>query len=638
MIIDELVAVLGYDLRGEANLARYQAGIKRAESSLTAFAAAAARVGAVVGAAVGAGMAYVGKSVIATSAEFESYQATLETLEGSSEKARASLDWITQFAKTTPYDVAQVTEAFVRMRAYGLEPANGSLRAIGDVASAMGKTLMQGVEAIADATTGEFERLKEFGVRASVAGDQVTFSWVENGKTITKTVRKSGDEISNFLVGNFGRFQGAMDKQSKTWRGLVSNLGDTWTQFLLRIGRGGFFDTVKGKLDSFLSYVDRLDQDGTLDRWSKNLSNAFTKAVNVVERGVDRLLKVGGAIASVFDSNSALAGLGAVAGALLIRLFPVASGIIFLALALEDLWTALEGGDSVIGNFIKQHPQLEAALEGVKEFGKALVDFLGPLSGYVGPALASAAAIGLLAPAIRALGTAMLVLTGVKPAWQLIAFLAGLTGVSKGAGSITAMGVAIRGLGVAITGLAAIAGAIAWFGPGVAEKKREVKPGEPGDWIKRLTGTDITEDREERLDRINGEKIKYQGGPSRRGRDRGDVERQSSLDGFVGTTDRSARAAANNADGGGSIAAMLQNMNGNLAKMSADALAAKVDATITDARQDNRQFPVTVNAPTTVNVQQATQAPAAAGAAVGRAVGQAATQQATRIASTPSQL
>jgi hypothetical protein len=82
---------------------------------------------------------------------------------------------------------------------------------------------------------------------------------------------------------------------------------------------------------------------------------------------------------------------------------------------------------------------------------------------------------------------------------------------------------------------------------------------------------------------------------------------------------------------------MLQNMNGNLAKMSTEAA---VNATITDARQDNRQFPVS----TTVNVggvhvQQPAAAPAAVGAAVGNAAASAASAaggQVSRIASEPA--
>ena len=35
----------------------------------------------------------------------------------------------------------------------------------------MGKSLNQMIEAVADATTGEFERLKEFGIKARTHGE-----------------------------------------------------------------------------------------------------------------------------------------------------------------------------------------------------------------------------------------------------------------------------------------------------------------------------------------------------------------------------------------------------------------------------------------------------------------------------------
>ena len=59
----------------------------------------------------------------------------------------------------------------------------------------MGKNLMQFVEAIADAATGEFERLKEFGIKARTQGEQVSFTF----QGVTTTVGKNAAEIENYL-------------------------------------------------------------------------------------------------------------------------------------------------------------------------------------------------------------------------------------------------------------------------------------------------------------------------------------------------------------------------------------------------------------------------------------------------------
>lgn len=85
------------------------------------------------------------------------------------------------------------------------------------------------------------------------------------------------------------------------------------------------------------------------------------------------------------------------------------------------------------------------------------------------------------------------------------------------------------------------------------------------------------------------------------------------------------------------LQAQLEQMNSNLANMTGQAQGA-VNATITDARQDNRQFPVTVNAPVTVNVQEAAKAPAAVGGAVSGAIQSGAAAGASGVNVQPSRM
>ncbi|MBB5277726.1 hypothetical protein HNR26_003807 [Rhizobium rosettiformans] len=364
MIIEKLVAELGWDLTGEADLKRFQKGMSEAEKGITAFAARAATVMAAAAAAVAAGMGALGKSVISTSAEFEGYQATLETIEGSADKARASLDWVAEFAKTTPYEIGDVTQAFVRLKAYGIDPLDGTLKAAGDAGSAMGVGLMSGVEAIADAITGENERLKAFGITASVAGDQVTYSWQENGKQMSKTLKKSSVEIQKFLVDNFGRrFNDAMDKQSRTWDGMTSNLGDSWTDFQRRIGDAGFFDVAKGQLQRLMDFIGRLDANGSLDRWAKAISDSLSTAVTFVGDFAARIGRHIETISSYIDANSeAWNVLKAVMLGIALGISPIVTGFIVAGLVLDDFLTFLRGGKSVIGDAIIWLGELKDAI------------------------------------------------------------------------------------------------------------------------------------------------------------------------------------------------------------------------------------------------------------------------------------
>lgn len=180
------------------------------------------------------GIGYLAKGIISTRVEFENLRASLTTVTGSLENAEAAFARIKQFAATTPFSVQQATEAFVKLKALGLDPSEEALRSYGNTASAMGKSLSQMIEAVADATTGEFERLKEFGIKAKSEGDKVSFTF----QGVTTTIGKNAAEIEEYLrrVGDV-QFAGAMERQAKTIGGALSNMQDGFSQFADALGQ-----------------------------------------------------------------------------------------------------------------------------------------------------------------------------------------------------------------------------------------------------------------------------------------------------------------------------------------------------------------------------------------------------------------
>jgi len=218
-------------------------------------------------------------NLFGTAGKFEQYKVQLEGIEGSAAKAKKAMNWVQDFAEKTPFELDQVMEAFVALKAYGLDPLNGSLLALGDGAAGMSKPLMQAVEALADATTGEFERLKEFGIRASKQGERVTFSYRQNGKEMRREAAMTGGAIEEALTGIFSeRFGGGMVRQSKTLFGILSNIKDLWSKFLVMIADAGIFDKVKGKLDEWRSKLDVMAKNGRLKKWAQSISDMLEKA------------------------------------------------------------------------------------------------------------------------------------------------------------------------------------------------------------------------------------------------------------------------------------------------------------------------------------------------------------------------
>jgi len=80
----------------------------------------------------------INKLMIGTAASFEKYRVQLESLEGSSEKAKIAMDWVSDFARDTPFQIEGVMDAFVKMRAFGLDPMDGSMKAIANQTAQLG--------------------------------------------------------------------------------------------------------------------------------------------------------------------------------------------------------------------------------------------------------------------------------------------------------------------------------------------------------------------------------------------------------------------------------------------------------------------------------------------------------------------
>ena len=181
--------------------------------------------------------AFVGK-LVSVQREFDVLNSSLVTFTGSAQAAGREMAWIKTFAKDTPYGLAQATEAFVKMKALGLDPTQAKLTSFGNTAAGMGKSLMQMIEAVADAATGEFERLKEFGIKASKQGDMVAFTF----QGVTTRVKNSAKDITDYLenIGNTA-FGGAMEQRAKTLDGAIAAMGDSWDELFRTINESAGF-------------------------------------------------------------------------------------------------------------------------------------------------------------------------------------------------------------------------------------------------------------------------------------------------------------------------------------------------------------------------------------------------------------
>lgn len=366
------------------NLSRYQSAISR----LTGFVGNVLQ-GALTGAVALTGA--LGFGVIEVNREFESLVAGLRGAEGSGERAAAVLKDLRKLAADTPLELGELVRAWTRLRNLGLEPSLETLEAFGNVSAAIpGKKINDFTEAVADAITGEWERLKEFGIRARRVGKDVDFTF----KGITQRVKFNAADITTYLT-QIGKtqFAGSLRRQGETLGGLFDRAKEQAKQFLTTIGQSGVTAQLRELLKTLLDLSGGADhfgvRIGVLIAARLQRLNAFIQRLKVewpllwasVQSGVvalgKRLEALGFNLAFVRNSFALLAAGKAV------------GFFLDLAAAARLAWTALGPLAAALGLAV---PELVLLLAVLVVAGSAMVDFTTYVQTGTSPLYAWAAA------------------------------------------------------------------------------------------------------------------------------------------------------------------------------------------------------------------------------------------------------
>lgn len=188
-------------------------------------------------AGIAAGLTAVAYGALKTAGEFEKYEATLKVMLGTTDAAKARLKELSDFAAKTPFALPEVVELGNQLQSIG-RYSKENMTILGDLASAAGKPIEQVSRAFAKLATGQ----KGEGVNMFRELLISTEDWVEaTGKGISKSgeLMATTEEMIAALPKIMAKknFTGMMEEQSKTFEGIMSNLGDSITRVGLIIGQ-----------------------------------------------------------------------------------------------------------------------------------------------------------------------------------------------------------------------------------------------------------------------------------------------------------------------------------------------------------------------------------------------------------------
>ena len=225
-------------VKNQQALGKVNNSLKKIErSSLTMGGALKGALGAF---AIIGGARLIG-GLVNTIRTFEDLKATLITIEGDAKKAGEAFELIRKFTAGTTFQLEEVSNAFITFRNAGLNPTQEMMTNLGNIAAGMGKRLDEVAKAVFNATTGEFEMLKQLGIKVKTQGDQLTVMF---RGTATK-IKNDSASIVEYLqsIGEVD-FAGAIDARANTLSGALSNLRDAIDEVAVAIGEGGLKDQL----------------------------------------------------------------------------------------------------------------------------------------------------------------------------------------------------------------------------------------------------------------------------------------------------------------------------------------------------------------------------------------------------------
>ena len=329
------------------------------------------------------------KASIDGASSMEQFRNTLETVLKDPNKARKKLAWANRFANKTPVESQEVVEGMTKLQSYGIEgdrilksTDRTYLEMIGDMASGMGKSFDQAIEAVADAQTGELERLKEFGITKNMIADFGKSQGIEifNNKGQIKDMELFNKTLFEMMNSRFG---GAMEKQAKTFKGGLSTISGAFKSGLATLaGVNEFGDIVENSpfqilkdkvIIPFSELLVKLQEDGTFTKWAENLASVFQELISWGEKIIkfivdwkELLIPLVSALAGLFIINKVVVLIGALQTALAALSFnPVMLGIgavIAIGVLLYRNW------DLIKAKFLEFKDYLYSKIQDIKNF------------------------------------------------------------------------------------------------------------------------------------------------------------------------------------------------------------------------------------------------------------------------------
>jgi tape measure domain-containing protein len=330
--------------------------------------------------------------------EMQGQQNAMTAVMGSESAGQVQSKWVKDLSNQIGMDYRQVAPSYNKMLASGqtsgmsTESVQNIFQGVSEYGRTMGldsesmKGSMKAIEQMMNKGQVMSEELKgQLAERMpgamSAMAEAAGFGTDEKGVAKLMDAMKNGTVKSTAVLEKFAKILserarqgGALEKAMRSTAAEQARMNNAFSDSIKIFSEGGF-DKAMG--DFFRTMTTGMEQ-------AQPLIRALGGAFDILMRPINALILISGKIGQNWDNianifgltGTQLTALAAVAAIAVAPFGLLALAFAGVALAIEDVMTYVDGGDSMFGRFLESSPEAKAALEGftaeAKQFGEYL--------------------------------------------------------------------------------------------------------------------------------------------------------------------------------------------------------------------------------------------------------------------------
>ena len=231
------------------------------------------------------------QQMVRVAADAQLLKAQLVGLTGSADLANKSFDWIMEFSLKNPiYELTTFQDAFVKFKAVGLDPTNGSLQSLINAAAAFGKTgpevdrAVVAIQQMMGKGVISMEELRQqlaetIPTASQIMADKLGLSMEHFVDLVSKGALDSKLGLQALFEGLAEEYGGAVDRMIDTYDGQVGRMTLLWQLFRTQLMDYGGLDTVTASIRTVNEEINAIVSDPErLEEWGTTFSGILQRA------------------------------------------------------------------------------------------------------------------------------------------------------------------------------------------------------------------------------------------------------------------------------------------------------------------------------------------------------------------------